>query len=70
MKKIINREMDFIGGKGGYTCQCNVPSDLHGTCCGWVNASVKVSVEFIIMDQRHPGLGQNLNTWKQKELQR
>lgn len=65
MRQMINREMEFIGGGG---CSCSVPTDLHGTCCGWINASVTVSSEFVILDKRHPGFGQNLNTWKQNAL--
>ena len=46
------------------TCICNVPFDLHGTCCGWENAKVSVDDNFIITDKRHPGFGSNLNRWK------
>jgi hypothetical protein len=37
--------------------QCGVPIDLHGTCCGWPNASVKLNENGIITDPRHPKFG-------------
>jgi len=42
---------------------CNVPNDLHGTCCGWNNAKHPCSREGVIIDARHPGFGQHLTRW-------
>lgn len=42
---------------------CGVPNDLHGTCCGWSNATHPCSVAGVITDNRHPGFGQPLNLW-------
>lgn len=39
---------------------CQVPHDVHGTCCGWSNASTKVDEDFIIIDERHPDFGKKL----------
>jgi len=44
-------------------CTCGIPSDVHGTACGWMNATVKCSTEGIIMDYRHPGFGKHFNEW-------
>ena len=48
---------------------CNVPKDLHGTCCGWENASTPCNASMIITDNRHPGFGQNLDLWKHTFLE-
>lgn len=50
-------------------CFCGVPINLHGTCCGWINATVRTTSEWVVLDKRHPAFGQNLLQWKQKELQ-
>lgn len=42
---------------------CGVPPDLHGTCCGWSNASHPCSTGGVITDKRHPGFGQPLTLW-------
>lgn len=38
---------------------CGVPVDIHGTCCGWGNASTKINIHGIIIDERHPRFGQH-----------
>lgn len=42
---------------------CNVPVDVHGTACGWKNATTLVSDKAIITDIRHPGFGKSIYTW-------
>jgi len=42
---------------------CWVPFDLHGTCCGWTNASVPINNVGIISDARHPFNGKTLSEW-------
>lgn len=59
----------FIKHQGTIFCHhCHVPLEVHGTCCGWINAATKTTPEWIINDTRHPGYGQNLNTWKQNQF--
>lgn len=42
---------------------CGVPLDVHGTCCGWINASHRIDSHLIIIDERHPGFGQKYLDW-------
>lgn len=44
-------------------CNCDVPDDLHATCCGWANAWVYLDDKGCINDKRHPGHGQNYSEW-------
>lgn len=50
---------------------CQVPLNMHGTCCGWINAHSicnPIGGKIIIGDKRHPGFGQDLDEWKRNEL--
>jgi hypothetical protein len=40
---------------------CGVPADVHGTCCGWQNATIRVDANGVITDKRHPHFGLNFN---------
>lgn len=40
---------------------CEVPLDVHGTCCGWKNASIKINEYGIVIDNRHPNFGKHLS---------
>lgn len=47
---------------------CGVPMKNHGTCCGWINASVEVNLDLIVIDPNHPAFGRNLDAWKRNYL--
>lgn len=40
---------------------CDVPLDVHGTCCGWPNAATKINEFGVIIDNRHPNFGKLLS---------
>lgn len=46
---------------------CSVPLDVHGTCCGWINAQIKINESGIIIDPRHPGYCLDINTWRNRQ---
>lgn len=69
MGDTTNQGEPFIKNEGIIFCHhCHVPLDVHGTCCGWLNAASKTNTEWVITDSRHPGFGQNLNDWKHNAL--
>ena len=59
MKNILTRSpMENNKQTQEETCShCNVPTDVHGTCCGWQNASLIVNLSGFIIDKRHPKFG-------------
>jgi hypothetical protein len=65
-------EHEFVDAPKIVNCvHCFVPLDVHGTCCGWINAKHICEIiggKPVILDARHPGCGVELDAWKQKEI--
>ena len=40
-----------------------VPNEIHGTSCGWSNATILIDEQWVIKTEGHPGFGQNYNVW-------
>jgi hypothetical protein len=45
-------------------CSCGVPRDIHGTCCGFMNAKMQMDQKGVIIDPEHPGFRMDLNQYR------
>ncbi len=65
-------DLNIIGSDPGKVtltkeCDCGVPTNLHTTCCGWINAITVTDIQGTIMEKRHPGFLRNYNEWRNEQ---